>query len=101
MKWADSIITYSDPDSAADYQAGHPEAFTNFQQISAASSLAAHAALNDAVYTQPLGASASRSRASPTSSIDYAGSGTGAGTIRLANTSDPGHRLRLLPEQRV
>ena len=35
VRWA-GAITYSDPDSAADYQANHPENFTNFQQISAA-----------------------------------------------------------------
>jgi serralysin len=47
VRWNGSI-TYSDPDSAADYQASHPENFTNFQQINGAQLVTAHAALNDA-----------------------------------------------------
>ena len=53
VRWNGGSITYSFPDSAADYQAGHPESFTNAQQINAAQQLAAHFALNAAVYTQP------------------------------------------------
>ena len=56
VKWADGFITYSDPDSVADYQAGHPEAFSNFQQINASQLLTAHFAMNAAIYTQPVGA---------------------------------------------
>ena len=44
------------PRMTADYQAGHPESFTNAQQINAAQQLAAHFALNDATYTQPAAA---------------------------------------------
>jgi hypothetical protein len=33
IKWAGTSISYSDPDSRSDYQAGHPEPLTNFQQI--------------------------------------------------------------------
>jgi serralysin len=97
VKWADGFITYSDPDSAADYQAGHPEAFSNFQQISAAQLLATHAALNAATYTQPLGAYSFSVEGFTNLGIDYAGSGSGAGTIRLANTSDPGTAYAYYP----
>ena len=101
VKWADGFITYSDPDSAADYQANHPEAFTNFQQISAAQLLAAHATLNSALFTQPLGAYSFSVEGFTNLLIDYAGSGSGAGTIRLANTSDPSTAYAYYPNNGV
>ena len=101
VRWADGFITYSDPDSAADYQAGHPEAFTNFQQISAAQLLAAHATLNSALFTQPLGAYSFSVEGFTNLGIDYAGSGSGAGTIRLANTSDPSTAYAYYPNNGV
>ena len=99
IRWAGSI-TYSDPNSAADYQAGHPEAFTNFQQINAAQLLAAHAALDNSIFTQPLGAYSFSVEGFTNLSINYAGSGTGAGTIRLANTDDPSTAYAYYPDQR-
>jgi serralysin len=90
VRW-NGAISYSDPDSAADYQANHPENFTNFQQINAAQLLATHAALNDAAggYGAPLGAYSYSVEGFTNLSITYAGAGTGVATIRLANTSDP------------
>jgi len=101
IRWADGFITYSDPDSAADYQASHPEDFTNFQQISAAQLLATHAALNAAIYTQPLGAYSFSVEGFTNLGIDYAGSGSGAGTIRLANTDDPSTAYAYYPNNGV
>ena len=80
-------ISYSDPDSAADYQAGHPEAFSNFQQINAAQLAggARRAERRDlhpaARRLQLLGRGLHQPR------HHYDGTGTGSGTIRLANTS--------------
>jgi len=88
-RWANAAITYSDPDSVADYQAGHPEAFSNFQQIDAQQLLAAHFALNEFTYTQSPSAGGFSVEGFTGLIIDYAGSGSGAGTLRLANTSNP------------
>ncbi|MBL8352194.1 MAG: hypothetical protein JNL87_17995 [Burkholderiaceae bacterium] len=91
--WSDGSITYSDPDSTADYQAGYfttagyPNFSVGFGQLTANQLKAAHAILNQAVYTQ-LPASAGLSVEAFTGlNITYAGAGSGAGTIRLANTS--------------
>ena len=101
VKWANSIITYSDPDSAADYQASHPEAFSNFQQISASQLAVVHAVLNQAVYTQPSGATGFSVEGFTNLFIDYAGSDTGASTIRLANTSNPSTAYAYYPSNEV
>lgn len=101
VKWAGTDITYSDPDSVADYQAGHPEAFSNFQQINASQLLTSHFALNDAIYTQPTGASGFSVEGITNLGITYAGSGSGAGTIRLANTSDPSTAYAYYPNNGV
>ena len=89
VKWAGSSITYSDPDSVSDYQAGHPELLSNFQRISAGQLAAAHAMLDSSVYIQPKGAIAFSVEGFTNLNISYAGAGSGTGTIRLANTSDP------------
>lgn len=101
VKWADGFITYSDPDSVADYQAGHPEAFSNFQQINASQLLTAHFAMNAAIYTQPVGAAGFSVEGITNLGIDYAGSGSGAGTIRLANTSNPSTAYAYYPNNGV
>jgi serralysin len=101
IRWADGFITYSDPNAVSDYQATHPESFSAFQQINAAQLLAAHATLNAAVYTQPLGAYSYSVEGFTNLAIDYAGSGSGAGTIRLANTSDPSTAYAYYPNNGV
>ncbi|WP_088182258.1 M10 family metallopeptidase [Sphingobium sp. Z007] len=94
--WSGSI-TYADVDSTADYQAGYfsdsdgdgtsaqNEGFSQFtpQQL-----LAMHSALNAATYTQLAGAYGFSIEGFTNLTIDYAGAGSGAATIRGANSSD-------------
>ncbi|WP_155888679.1 M10 family metallopeptidase C-terminal domain-containing protein [Inquilinus limosus] len=101
VRWADGFITYSDPDAVSDYQAGHPEAFTNFSQLTAQQMIAVHFALNAAIYTQPSGAFGFSVEGFSNLDITYAGSGLGTGTIRLANTDDPGTAYAYYPANAV
>ena len=101
IKWADGSISYSDPNSAADYQASHSEDFTNFSQISANQLRTAHATLNASVVTQPAGGLGSSVEGFTNLAIAYAGAGSGDGTIRLANTSDPGTAYAYYPSEAV
>ncbi len=101
VRWADGFITYSDPDAVSDYQAGHPEAFTNFHQMTAQQMIAVHFALNSAIFTQPGGAAGFGVEGFTNLSIDYAGSGSGTGTIRVANTSNPGTAYAYYPNNGV
>ncbi|MGK9170367.1 M10 family metallopeptidase C-terminal domain-containing protein [Inquilinus limosus] len=101
VRWADGFITYSDPDAVSDYQAGHPEPFTNFSQLTAQQMIAVHFALNAAIYTQPVGAFGFSVEGFTNLGIDYAGSGLGTGTIRVANTSDPGTAYAYYPDNAV
>jgi serralysin len=102
-KWAGSFITYSDPDSGLDYQAGYfydddgdgvSVQFDGFSQFTAAQMVAVHAALNSVVYTQPIGASGFSVEGFTNLGIDYSGSGSGDGTIRVANTLDASAGVR-------
>lgn len=100
VRWNGGFITYSFPDSAADYQASHPEAFTNAQQINAAQQLAAHFALNDATYTQPAAAVGFSVEGFTGLSVSWTASES-AGTIRLINTDDPGTAYAYYPSSQV
>ncbi|MBP7000590.1 M10 family metallopeptidase [Amaricoccus sp.] len=95
--WSGGYITYSDPDSRFDYQSNHPEAFSNFGQVSAQQMLAVHAALNSVSYGQPIGGAGFSVEGFTNLTLDYAGSGSGAGTIRVANTSNPGTAYAYYP----
>ena len=88
VRWA-GPVTYCDPDRRSDYPASHPEALTDFRPLDDRQLAAVHAALSDAALGQPPGLRRSRSPGSPTLPIAFAGNGSGDGTIRLANTSDP------------
>ncbi|MGO4127361.1 M10 family metallopeptidase C-terminal domain-containing protein [Inquilinus sp. YAF38] len=101
VRWSDGSITYSDPDAVSDYQAGHPEAFTNFHQMTAQQMIAVHFALNADIFTQPGGAYGFAAEGFTNLTISYAGSGSGAGTIRVANTSDPGTAYAYYPNNGV
>ncbi|WP_152613264.1 M10 family metallopeptidase C-terminal domain-containing protein [Inquilinus limosus] len=101
VRWADGFITYSDPDAVSDYQAGHPEAFTGFHQMTAQQMIAVHFALNSAIFTQPIGAGGFGVEGFTNLGIDYAGSGSGAGTIRVVNTTDPGTAYAYYPANQV
>lgn len=95
-RWADGFITYSFPDAAADYGAGYPEALTNFQQINAAQQLAAHFALNTTAYTQPAAALGFSIEGFTNLGITFTTTDN-AGTLRFANTSDPGTAYAYYP----
>ncbi|MGQ7793183.1 M10 family metallopeptidase C-terminal domain-containing protein [Faunimonas sp. B44] len=103
VRWSDGFITYSDPDSTADYQAGYTteEPLNNFSQVSAQQMVAVHFGLNAAIYTQPSGAAGFSVEGFTNLGIDYAGSGSGAGTIRVANTSDPGTAYAYYPHNSI
>lgn len=101
VRWSDGAITYSDPDAASDYQVGHPELFSNFQQVNADQMLAVHFALNASIYTQPSSAGGFSVEGFTGLSLTYAGSGSGAGTIRVANTSNPGTAYAYYPADGV
>jgi len=101
IRWSDGSITYSDPDSVSDYQAGHPEAFTGFHQMTAQQMIAVHFALNAANYTQPLGAAGFSVEGFTNLDITYAGTGLGTGTIRVVNTTDPGTAYAYYPNNGV
>jgi serralysin len=101
VRWSDGSITYSDPDAVSDYQAGHPEAFSNFAQMTAQQMIAVHFALNASIYTQPSGSYGFAVEGFTNLSITYAGTGLGTGTIRLANTSNPGTAYAYYPNNGV
>lgn len=106
VRWSDGFITYSNPDSAADYQAGYSsdqdgdgisaqnEGFSTF---SAQQMISLHAALNAAVYTQLSGSVGFSVEGFTNLTIDFGTSGSGNGTIRAANSSDPGTSYAFYP----
>lgn len=63
--------------------------------------IAAHFALNQAIYTQPAGSAGFSVEAFTNLSIDYGTSGSGTGTIRLGNSSDPGTSYAFYPNPGV
>ena len=106
IKWADGTITYSDPDTPFDYQVGYSSDQNNngisaqnegFSQSSAAQLMSLHFALNSEILTQPAGAAGFSVEGFTNLTIDYAGSGSGAGTIRMANSSDTGTAYAFYP----
>jgi serralysin len=101
VRWSDGFITYSDPDAVSDYQAGHPEAFSGFAQMTAQQMIAVHFALNSAIFTQPVGAAGFGVEGFTNLGIDYAGSGSGAGTIRVVNTTNPSTAYAYYPANTV
>lgn len=100
VRW-NGAITYSDPDSALDYQASHPENFTNLSQLSATQLAMVHAVLNEATYTQLPGAYSYSVEGLTNLSVTYGASGSGNSTIRLVNTSDPGTAYAYYPSTGV
>jgi serralysin len=95
-RWADGYITYSFPDAASDYGTGYVEPLNNFQQINAAQQLAVHFALNSATYTQPLAATGFSVEGFTNLAIDF-NSVDASGTLRYANTTDPGTAYAYYP----
>ena len=104
--WAGGRITYSSPDTAADHGSGYSRDYDGdgrsaqsdgFAALSSAQFAAVRGAL-DAGATA--GGAASRSRASPASRSRYAGAGSGAGDMRVAQHRGRPHLLRLRPGPR-
>ncbi|MTE01080.1 hypothetical protein GIY56_12315 [Paracoccus sp. YIM 132242] len=96
-RWADGYITYSFPDAASDYGAGYIESLNNFQQINAAQQLAVHFALNSVAYTQPSAAAGFSVEGFTNLTIDFT-TADASGTLRYANTSDPGTAYAYYPD---
>lgn len=99
--WSGGRITYSDPDSVSDYQATHPESFSNFAQLSADQSRTVSATLDSSLITQSAGGAGFSVEGFTNLSVGYAGSGSGEGTLRLANTSDPATAYAYYPSAGV
>ncbi len=108
-KWNGSI-TYSDPDSAADYQAGYNSDGNSdgisaqnqgFSQFTAMQMKAFHSALNQALYTQDAGAGNLSVEGFTNLDITYGISGSGNATIRGANSSDPGTAYAYYPSNSI
>ena len=109
VRW-NGAITYSDPDSASDYQSGYNSDSNNngisaqnegFSQLSAQQLRAMHFALNQATYNQPAGAGGYSVEGFTNLDIDYVGGGSGAATIRVANSSDPGTSYAYYPSASI
>lgn len=109
-RWSGGFISYTDPDSSADYQGGYSYDSNGnsvsvqneaFGQFSSQQMIAAHFALNQATYTQPVGAAGFSAEAFTNLTIDYGTAGSGAGTIRLGNSSDPGTSYAFYPQSGI
>lgn len=109
VKWA-AGITYSDVDSAADYQAGYSSdgdgdgisaQNEGFSQFTAQQTLAMHTALNNATYTQLAAAWGFSIEGFTNLTIDYAGAGAANATIRAANSSDPSTAYAYYPNSNI
>jgi serralysin len=94
VAWDDGAISYSDPNSAGDYQSGYPdEDLDGFSQLNDDQLAVAQAALDADILSQNRGHAGFSIEGFTRLGIDYAGSGSGDGTIRLANNdiADPGY----------
>jgi serralysin len=102
-RWANPTISYSDPDASSDYQTGYISDQDNdgqsvhvegFSQLNWRQQESMHFALD----ADDIAASAGFSVEGFTNlNIDYAGSGSGASTIRIANSSDPATSYAFYP----
>ena len=109
IRWSGSI-TYSDPDSPSDYQAGYVSDQNRngvsaqnegFSQLNSQQMLAFHFALDQANYGQPSGAGGFSVEGFTNLDISYAGRGSGTSTIRVANSSDPSTSYAFYPSTAV
>lgn len=86
-KWLASQITYSSPDSTSDYEPGYPTMwFEGFSRLTATQLTAVHSILDESPRGQLPGARHLSVEAFTNLGIDFVGGGSGAGTIRLANS---------------
>lgn len=109
VKWSGSI-TYSDTDSAADYQSGYfsdgdgdgiSAQNEGFSQFTLEQMVAFHTALNSTAYTQSTASTAFAVESFTNLSITYNGAGSSTATIRGANSSDPGTAYAYYPNNSI
>lgn len=105
-QWSNFTLTYSDPDAAADFQPGYfidrngntvSAQNEGFSRLSANQLMTIHFALNEAIYTQPLGAPGFSVEGFTNRFIDYGIAASGEGVLRYMNTSDNGTGLGYYP----
>ena len=106
VRWSDGNISYSTPDAPGDYQGGYfvdddrdgvSAQNEGFSQFSAQQTNSLHFAFNADILGQPAGASGFAVEGFTNLTISFAGSGTGASTMRYANTSDAGTAYNFYP----
>lgn len=97
VRWAGSSLTYSDPNSPSDYQPGyrvdHDGDGVNvladgFRPLDAKQRIAMHFALDRTDFGQGAAAGGFSVEGFTNLNVHYAGAGSGAGAIRLANMKD-------------
>jgi serralysin len=102
VQWSDGAISYGDADSVLDYQTGYPSGpLSGLSQLTAQQVGAVHFALNEFTYTQPPAAGGFSVEGFTNLSIDYGGAGSGAVTIRLANSTDPNTAYAYYPGSNI
>ncbi len=91
-RWTSSTLTYSDPDTPADYQVGYvvdrdgdglSAQNDTFAQLSNAQRVALHFALNDTILTQPVGAAGFSLAGFTNITVNYAGAGSGTAALGM------------------
>lgn len=110
VRWS-GAISYSDPDNPNDYQAGYNSdgdgdgisaQNEGFSQFSAQQMFALHTALNaDGGWGELPGGRGLSVEGFTNLSITYAGAGSGAGTLRYANSSDAGTAYAYYPNNNI
>lgn len=85
VRWAHRHVTWSLPDSRADYAHGHAEALSDFAPLSRAQATAARFVLEGKGAGQAFSVEGFTDLR-----VDFIAGGSGKGRITLANSSDPG-----------
>lgn len=107
IRWKETSITYSDPDSPSDYPwnyivdddaDGISAQFQDFSQLTDAQRLTVHAVLDTTQYSQFAGAAGLSVEGFTNLEIRYAGAGTGEATIRAANSGDAATAYAFYPD---
>lgn len=97
VKWAQPVVSYSDPDRRPDYEARHPERLTDFRQIDEDQLGVIHATLSGA--GSPQGFAGFSVEGLTGLELRYAGTGAGEAILRFANTSDPDTAYSYYPNE--
>jgi serralysin len=96
-RWSGPSLSYSDPDRGSDYGMGYPAdddldgipaSRDGFAPLSPAQRRAMHAALDADPHTQPAAHAGFSLEGLTALKVTYAGAGSGAGTLRFANSGD-------------